>query len=445
MKNPRLLIWFIILLTLLVAFVNLPKSISLKFQIGKFWVDKVLRRPQVNFSFGPLKLRREIDFKLGLDLAGGAHLVFQAEIGGVEEKDRDRALEAAREVIERRINFYGLAEPLIQTAKVGNDYRIIVELAGVKDLDLAIDLIGKTAQLDFREAEVFPSQESAQIPWEVLTKSTGLTGKHLVRSQVQFDPATGNPQVGLEFSQEGTKLFTEITRRNVGQPVAIFLDNQLISAPRVNEVISGGQAVITGNFSVEEAKKLSIQLNAGALPIPLKIIEQRSVGATLGQTSVQKSLFAGMIGLLLVVIFMLVSYGLRGLLADFALIIYALLVLALFKLIPVTLTLAGIAGFILSVGMAVDANILIFERTKEEKRWGKNQAIAQELGFSRAWNSIRDSNVSSLITCAILYYFGTGPVRGFALTLALGILVSMFSAIIVTRTLLRLIYARHYR
>lgn len=450
MKKPRNILWMIIILTVLATFIDLPSEIPVKFAIGNFKIDKTFHRRQLDLTFGPWRLKRDLNIKEGLDLAGGSHIVFQADMANIGSGDRDRALEAAKVVIDRRVNFYGVSEPLVQTSKTENDYRILVELPGIQNVGEAVELIGQTAQLTFREEEASPSADSASslqteatgsaFLFGPFTKLTDLTGKHLSRSQVQFDPNTSKPQVGLEFSSEGAKLFEEITQRNVGKQVAIFLDNQLVSAPRVNEVISGGEAVISGDFTVDEAKNLSIQLNAGALPAPLKIIEQRNIGATLGQESLEKSLIAGLVGLGTVVIFMVLYYGWLGLFADIALLIYALLVLALFKLAPVTLTLAGIAGFILSIGMAVDANILIFERMKEELRWKRPKPAAVELGFSRAWSSIRDSNTSSLITCAILYYFGTGIVRGFALTLALGILVSMFSAIIVTRTFLRLAY-----
>jgi len=255
---------------------------------------------------------------------------------------------------------------------------------------------------------------------------------------VSFDQNTNKPEVNLQFDDEGAKLFEEITSKNVGKRIAIYLDGQPISAPNVQEAITGGKARITGTFSLEEAKLLVQRLNAGALPVPIKLINQETVGASLGEISLKQSLFAGLIGLLAVAVFMILWYRLPGLLAVFALFIYTAIVLAIFKLISVTLTLAGIAGFILSIGMAVDANILIFERTREELRAGKSLGGAIEEGFKRAWSSIRDSNVSSLITCLILFWLGTSVIKGFALTLAIGILVSMFSSISVTRTFLRL-------
>ena len=436
--KTRYKILFIILLVGISALVDLPKNLPLNLN----WPVKMhttLSSPDINVSVGSLKLQREIKMRLGLDLQGGTHLVLEANMKDIAPQDRETALNAVRTVIDRRVNFYGVSEPVIQTAKVGDSYRVIVELPGVKNINEAISLVGKTAQLTFHEIEATSSAQESSSSAGLLTFSQAslLTGKNLKRSQVQFDRNTGQPVVSLEFDSEGAKLFEDITRRNIGKPVAIFLDNQLLSAPRVEDAISGGNAIIRGNFDIKEAKNLSISLNAGALPVPVSIIEQRNVGATLGEKAINDSLHAGILGFCVVALFMLFLYGKRGIIADCALIVYSLVVLALFKLIPVTLTLAGIAGFILSIGMAVDANILIFERIKEELRGGKSEVLATELGFSRAFPSIRDSNISSLITCGILYWFGTGSVRGFALTLALGILVSLFSSITVTRTLLR--------
>jgi preprotein translocase subunit SecD len=455
MKQPKYLLLLIIFLAAGSLLIDLPKNLRLKFSLGKFNVDQTISGPDIDFSLGTFKVQRELDVKQGLDLAGGTHIVFQAEMGEINQEDRDQALAALKNNIERRVNLYGVAEPVIQTSKRGEDYRLIVELAGVTDINKAIDLIGQTAQLDFQE-EALPAGRQASPPATPVStssaiplsfKPTGLTGKDLKRSQVEFDQNTGQPVVGLEFNSEGAKKFEEVTKRNIGKIVAIYLDQIPISLPRVEEAISGGRAIIRGEFDLESAKKLSIQLNAGALPAPIKIIEQRNVGATLGAISVEKSIRAGVIGLLLVIGFMAAYYGFLGILADMALIIYGLLTLALYKLIPVTLTLPGLAGFILSVGMAVDANILIFERIKEERRAGKPLAVAMELGFGRAWDSIRDANVCTLITCFILFnplnwslLNISGMVRGFAFTLALGIAISLFTGIVVTRTFIRVFY-----
>ncbi|MCH7759394.1 protein translocase subunit SecD [Patescibacteria group bacterium] len=267
---------------------------------------------------------------------------------------------------------------------------------------------------------------------------TGLTGKQLKSALVTFDPQTNEPEVSLEFNDEGAKLFGEITARNVNKPVAIFLDNYPLSIPMVREAITSGRAVISGGFSLQEAKELAQRLAAGALPVPIRLISQQNIGPSLGRISVQKSFMAGILGFIIIIIFMISLYQWRGLLASVSLLIYALIVLALFKLIPVTLTLAGMAGFILSLGMAVDANILIFERIKDEERLGKSPSAAINDGFRHAWTAIRDGNITTLIVCFILYYFGSGLVRGFGLTLGLGVLISMFTAIVVTKTFLKL-------
>jgi len=444
MKKSKSIFWLIVIFTIFSIFIDLPKSLNPKLFLGKIKIDWKISGEGLNFTAGPIKFYRPVDLKKGLDLQGGTHLVFNADMRGTEAKDRDSALEAAQKNIEKRVNFFGVSEATVQTAKGKDDYRLIVELPGVKDINQAIDLIGKTAQLEFREEN--PNKEEATKSGEFFLK-TDLTGKDLKRSDVQFDPNTGSPVVSLEFNSEGAKKFGEITSKNVGKIVAIYLDGNPISIPKVEEAITTGKAIIKGEFSVDEAKRLSVQLNAGALPVPINLIEQRNVGATLGDESIRKSVRAGLIGLGLVIVFMWAYYGRLGLIADLALINYGLLTLALYKLIPVTLTLPGVAGFLLSVGMAVDANILIFERMKEEKRAGKPLSVAMELGFGRAWDSIRDANICTLIIAFILFNpFNwnflnvSGMVRGFALTLSLGIAISLFTGIVVTRTLIRVFY-----
>lgn len=385
-----------------------------------------------NLNLKPIGINYEAEIKIrqGLDLQGGTHLVYEADMSKIAEKDRDNAITGAINVIEKRINATGVAETVVQSAKSGGSYRIIVELPGVTNPNEAISLIGKTALLEFKELD-----EKGN--W----KETGLTGKDFSRADPTINPNTGSPEISIEFNSNGAKLFGEITKRNLQKPVAIFLDNELISAPTVQAEITTGKAVITGKFTLEEAKKLAIQLNYGALPVPVKLVEQRQVGATLGKDAVRNSFIAGLVGITLVGLFMIFYYRLPGFLATVALIIYTLITIAIFKnpLQPITLTLAGIAGFILSVGMAVDANILVNERIKEELLAGRTLSLAIETGFKRAWSSIRDSNVSSLITAIILYWFGTGSVRGFAVTLSIGILISMFTAITATRTFLRIV------
>ncbi len=409
----------------------------------------------------------KIPFRLGLDLQGGTHLVYRADLSG-QEDDPDSSMAGLRDVIERRTNLFGVAEPLVSVNKTGNDWRLIVELAGIKDIGQAIKMIGETPFLEFREeksvserdeilAMTLEEETANQIKDAICLNAHALTaylqsypyvgdpcyiptplnGKYLKRSALDFDPTTYKPVVNLEFNDEGTKLFADITERNVGRFVAIYLDGAPIEIPRVNEKIPSGRAQISGAFSAEDAKILVERLNAGALPVPINLISQRSVGASLGADSLQKSIRAGILGFLLVAAFMVVFYRLPGVFAVSALLIYISVVLMIFKTIPVTLTLAGIAGFILSIGMAVDANILIFERMREELRSGRRLASAVEEGFSRAWPSIRDSNISTIITCVVLYTFAASIIKGFALTLLIGVIVSMFSAIFVTRTLLK--------
>ena len=394
--------------------------------------------PGINIQLGNFQFQRE-GATLGLDLQGGTHLVLQADMSKAPGQDAEEVLRGVIQVLERRVNAYGVAEPLIQAQ--GND-RVIVELPGVKDIEAAKRLIGQTAQLDFRERDPATGEWKVAMAPGLDGQEKALTGQYFrPNAQVVFDPRTNQPQVAFEFDDEGTQMFEAITRRLIGQPLGIFLDNEIISAPTVQAVISRN-GVITG-VPLQEARTLAIQLNAGAVPVPISIIEERTVDATLGSDSVRKSILAGGVSFVIVAMFMIMAYRLPGLVATLALFIYSVLTLAVFILIPVTLTLAGIAGFILSVGMAVDANILIFERMREELRWGKTLGAAIEAGFDRAWSSVFDSNVTTLITCALLYWFGqqfgASVIQGFALTLAIGVAISLFSAIFTTRSLLRAI------
>lgn len=393
---------------------------------------------------GAERLLAKFPYRLGLDIQGGTHLVYQADLEKIDSSEYANAMDSVRDVIERRVNLFGVAEPLVQVERSGGEWRLIVELAGIKNINEAIQLIGETPFLEFREERpqvereaILESQKNNQrMDEDPYFISSGLNGSHVKRATVAFDQTTFQPQISLELTDEGSTIFAALTKRIVGKQLAIYLDGVPISAPTVQEEITGGKAQISGNFTPETAKILAGRLNAGALPVPIRLIAQQSVGASLGQASLANSLRAGLFGFLAVVIFMLFWYRLPGFLAVCALLIYTAIVLAIFKFIPVTLSIAGIAGFILSIGMAVDANILIFERMKEELRLGKTLEDAVREGFGRAWTSIRDSNVSSLITSAILYWLGTSVVQGFALTLGIGIFVSMFSAITVTRTLL---------
>lgn len=524
-KNVWIAFALIMVLTVLAGVVDYPKGPDIA--IGNY--------------------KKELKVHLGLDLQGGTRLVYNADTSRIGAANRDDALQGVRDVIERRVNAFGVSEPVVQTNKVGDQWRVSVELAGVKDVNQAIKLIGETPYLDFRveatpkqlrtddeaksraltvlqkakaqnadfaklageysddpgskanggdlgfskrgqfvpefekalfdelkDGEIVSEPVATQFGYHIVKRvesrqvdengqkvlevrgvhvliatqdlsnaggyaPTNLSGKNLKSAAVDFNPNTGEPQVNLQFDGEGTKLFADITKQNVGKQVAIYLDGSPISTPVVQQEITGGSAVISGNFTIEEAKILARRLNAGALPVAISLVSQQTVGPSLGKASIARSFFAGLVGLLAVAVFMIAYYRLPGLIATFALVIYTLTVLAIFKLWPVTLTLAGVAGFILSIGMAVDANVLIFERTREEIRSGRALRNAIDEGFNRAWLSIRDSNVSSIITALILAWFGTSIIKGFAITLAIGILVSMFSAITITRTFLRLV------
>lgn len=443
-------------------------------------------------------------FQFGLDIQGGAHLVYRADVSGIEgEREiRDR-MNALRGLIEDRVNALGVSEPLVQVERGGllgdGEYRLIVELPGVNDVDRAMAAIGETPVLEFRlieegaelddifseESEFDPEEdieldiegenediqiESEEDSTEDLEEDledegseennedvdeeddeeneegdgldedvflfTGLDGSMLSDAQFTRNPSTGEPIVSLRFNKEGRELFADITREHTGRQLAIILDGDPITIPVIREPILGGEATISGDFSVTEARDLARRLQSGALPLPIEIASTETVGATLGQQVLEGGVEAGIVGLLLVGVFILLWYRVSGLVAVASLSIYIVAMLSLFKLIPVTLTAAGIAGFILSIGMAVDANVIIFERMKEELRQGANLKTAVEEGFSRAWLSIRDANISSLITAVILYWFGTPLVQGFALVFFVGVLVSMITAISITRTFL---------
>lgn len=536
-RKTRWQFWSVIVLALVAGLIAYPKAVEKWPRAYAF-----LSGPQIN---------------LGLDLQGGIHLEYRADVSQIAEDKIDEAMQAVQDVIERRANAFGVAEPVVYTSKSGSENRLVVELAGVKDIDEAKKLIKDTPFLEFKEegapdesqkipedvlkslneesqkkaqeilskalagedfatlakdnsqdpgskekggeldffkrglavpefeevlfgealksGEIHPELVETEFGWHIVKKleergegderevrgahillaktkqpepqvnfiSTGLTGKNLKDATVQFrSQGLSEPEVSLKFDDEGTRLFAEITKRNVGKRVAIYLDENIISAPTVQTEILSGEASISGNFTVQEAKDLVNRLNEGALPVPIDLISQQSVEASLGEKYLAMSLRAGMVGLALVIVFMLLYYRFLGLVASVALLIYTALMVAIFKLSglthwQITLTLPGVAGFVLSIGMAVDANILIFERIKEEIRRGRNVASAVEEGFRRAWTSIRDGNFSSIITAAILIILGTGFVKGFAVTLIIGVLVSMFTAVVVVRTMLR--------
>ncbi|MBM6984753.1 MAG: protein translocase subunit SecD [Acidaminococcaceae bacterium] len=354
--------------------------------------------------------------KQGLDLQGGTHVVLQAE-DTPQLKVNDDALDRATHIIERRVNALGLTEPVVQ--RQGRD-RIIVELPGVKDPEKAINMLGKTAMLEFKDPQ----------------GKTVLNGMDLKDAKATM--GNGNrPTVNLEFTDEGARKFADVTARNVGKQIAITLDGEILTNPVVQEAITGGRAQITGERTMEDANHLAILLRSGSLPVKLEVIENRTVGPTLGQDSKEASQKAFLIGVAGVFVFMLVFYRLSGLVADIALLLYTMLLLLLMRYLNATLTLPGMAGIILSIGMAVDANVLIFERFKEEIRNGRSLRKAMDSGFSRAMTTILDSNITTLMACLVLFYLGTGPVKGFAITLALGVLLSMFSAVTVSRFLLK--------
>lgn len=405
----------------------------------------------------------ERPFRWGLDLQGGLHLVYQANLSEIPKEDEAAALRGLRDIIERRVNLFGVVEPIVQLEE--STQRLIVELAGIEDPDRAIEMIGQTPFLEFREGIERDPEETERIlaiqeeargksleeiqemeDWHLAFEDpyfyfepTSLTGRYLKGARAERDPIMpGNYAISLQFDDEGAKIFEELTEKSVGKPLAIYLDNEPLSIPTVQEVISGGNAQITGEFTWDTANQLARNLSAGALPVPITRISHQSVGPTLGRISLEQSLQAGIWGLIAIIIFMIIFYRLPGFLASLSLLVYALLVLALFKLIPVTLTLAGIGGFILSMGMAIDANILIFSRLREELKSESSFSIALEEAFRRAWPSIRDGNMTTLIVALILLFLGTSFVEGFAFTLTIGILVSMFSAIIITKNFLRL-------
>lgn len=447
MRTSLYRLFFIVLLTALAALIALPQELPLKYQWRQYQIDTVIGSPTLNFNFLGKTYQRSFELKQGLDIQGGMQVVLQADMSKIPTEDRERAIESAREIILRRVDLFGISEPVVQTSKRGEEeYRIIVELPGIDDPAEALRLLGTTAQLSFRLqdlGEASTATESA-VAFFNSFKEVGISGEQLKRATVQFDPQTGEPVIGLEFNEEGTKRFAEVTTDHTGEALAIFLDEFPVTMPVIQTPILNGQAQISGGFAVEDAKQLAIQLNAGALPVPIQVIEQRTVGASLGQQSVKESVQAGLIGIGLVMVFMIAYYGLKGLLASLALVVYAVLTIAVYKILGVTLTLPGLAGLLLSIGMAVDANILIFERMKEELALDKPFERAMELGFGRAWDSIKDANTATIMTALVLinpldlsFLNTSGLVRGFGVTLLIGVLISLFTGIVVTRTLMR--------
>ncbi len=446
MKVLRYVLLF--LLAFCLIWVVIPENIAININQGLLKVHVILNPPVIDLSRFNINFKKEFKTELGLDLRGGSHLVFEADTRNVKKEDIEDAVLASRDVIERRVNLFGVSEPNIQTSKSGNIHRIIVDLPGVTNVSDAVQLIGRTAQLSFKEEEATSDAKLATAPAILrLTKDTGLTGKDVKKASVTFNQQNGQPQVSLEFSSAGSQLFGEITKRNVNKQVAIYIDQFPISAPVVQQPILDGNAVISGNFTMEAAKQLAININSGALPLTIRLVEQRNIGPTLGAIEVRKSVTAGVIGLMMVMLFMVLYYGRFGLIACLSLLIYGIITFAIFRAIPVVLTLPGIAGFILSIGMAVDSNILIFERIKEERREGKDFELAIRLGFGRAIDAIKDANITTIIVGFILFnplnwdflpQFGL--VRGFALTLVIGVATSLFTGVVITRRLINLFY-----
>jgi len=413
-------------------------------------------------------------FKLGLDLAGGSHLVYEADMTDIDPLEIDALMDVLREVIEVRVNKLGVEENVVYTEKSSivaetPSYRLIVELPGVTDVSAAVAEIGRTPLLEFKLLDQNVLNTSNTLDGVSVTTSTssetssvdisdiaiessavaiepfidtGLTGRYLESATLEFTSGQGGqianePIVSIVFNDEGGRLFETITRQNTGERLAIFLDGELMSSPRINEPISGGRAVISGGFTPDEARELAQNLNFGALPVPIALASTQTIGASLGSDLLEHGITAGVYGLAFISFFMLVWYRVYGVVAIVSLLGYISIMLVLFMLIPVTLTAAGLAGFVLSLGMAVDANVLVFERLKEELRAGKKSKAAAAMGFSRAWSAIRDGNITSILSAVVLFWFGTSIVKGFALVFGLGVIVSMFSAVVITRTLLQ--------
>lgn len=430
-------LFLIFFLTVFAAFIALPDK------IGDF------TKPKIDFYILGKHVYKDYQLRKGLDIQGGMQVTLEAEMEQISEEDRATALEASREIIAKRVDLYGISESSIQTSKAEGKNRLIIELPGISDPAEALELVGRTALLEFKlqreltDEEMNEATVSPQI-WLNSFVDTGLTGKQLKRSQAQLDPQTSKPVISLEMNDDGRELFADITKNNVDQVLAIFIDGVPIMTPVISTAILDGKAIISGNFTIDEAKNLAIQLNAGALPVNIKVLEQKTIGASLGDESIQKSVKAGLIGLAMVLLFMILYYGWLGFVADISLIIYAILTIALYKIFGVVLTLPGIAGLILTIGMAVDSNILIFERMKEEIRIGHPYARAMELGFGRAWDSIKDANLASIFTALVLinplnfsFLNTSGLVKGFGLTFLLGTLLSLFTGVLVSRLLLR--------
>jgi preprotein translocase subunit SecD len=381
-------------------------------------------------------------FKLGLDLNGGIHLTYKADTSKLDSSEISGAMSTLKNVIESRVNAFGVSEPVVQTEEsVLNGekvHKLIVELPGVKDTDKATELIGQTPVLEFELVSMATTTSATgSTTQETKLTPTGLTGRYIKTAQVEYDGQTSRPQIGMVFDDEGAKLFAKITKENIGRQLAILLDGVVITAPTIQGEILGGKAQITGQYTVQEANKLARSLKYGALPVSIELIGTQTIGASLGSEALDASVKAGLYGFMIVALFLILWYRVRGIIAGIALVVYVIINLILFKVVGIVLTSAGLAAFIISIGMAVDGNILIFERMREELKRGKSKTDALAAGFARAWPSIRDSNISSMITAVILYTFAASPlIKGFAVVFLIGVAVSMFTAVTVSRTLL---------
>ena len=447
----------IIILSIIALFYIYPKPANLAIDYGNTQIDQLSKWEQLPFKlrgFDQWLDQREIPklpdntFILGLDLQGGVRVVYDVDLSSVSDSDRSQALDSLQKVVTKRVDSFGVSEPRIYLEE-GDTIRLVVELAGIENPDEAVKQIGQTPNLTFYQAR--PAEETQKLLEQFqegnfenfenpyFREPAILTGKNVKTAEVIFDPKTQQPQVGVSFDDEGKQKFAEFTKNNIGEILYIVLDGNAISAPRINQEIPNGQATISGDFTSASAKELVDGLNAGALPVPIIIISQQTVEASLGIESLYQSIRAGAVGLLLVAIFMIIFYRALGVVAVLALSIYSILVLAIFNLFGFTLTIAGITGFIVSIGLAVDGNVLIFERMKEELKSGRDFEASTKEGFKRAWESIRDSQVTTLISALILFYLASGVVRGFGLTLVIGVVVSLFTAITVSRIFITLL------
>lgn len=444
-------LWYVALtcLFILLVWIDLPENYRIHLTLGSRTLDTTINPLSINTNIYGLRIKKDFTTKYGLDLKGGSHLVFETDTSKLLSSDIQDALNSSKDIIERRINFFGASEPLVQTIKAGDKHRIIVELPGIKDTAQAVATIGRTANLNFREELQLkiPNAGTATAGRIYFSPESKLKGGDIKRATVTFDQNTGKPQVSLSFSPKGVKIFADLTSKNIGKPIGIFLDDQVLVAPTVQQPILDGNAVITTQYNVDQTRQLAMAINSGALPVPIKLIEQRTIGPSLGAQEIQKSIVAGGIGLVAVALFMILNYGGLGLIACAGLIIYGLISYAFFRLFSVTLTLSGIAGFILSIGMAVDSNILIFERIKEEKRKGRSHFASIQLGFGRAIDAIKDANITTLLVAFILYnplnwefFPQLGLIKGFALTLAIGVVVSLFTGVVITKRLINIFY-----